>query len=88
MLSVLAGVLALAAIIGPAILKYIRPRQNKEPPPRRALWDNVDTDNPPAPWDAEQATRNDNLPRELRDLDAPKDELEKLLQRGSKRSVA
>ncbi|KQW23253.1 hypothetical protein ASC80_08215 [Afipia sp. Root123D2] len=91
-LSVLAGLLALAAIIGPAILRYIRPRQIAEQRPRRAIWDHVDTDNPPAPWDAEQPTRNDNLPRELRDVadrdvDAPQDELEKLLQR-VKRSAA
>jgi hypothetical protein len=91
-LSVLAGLLALAAIIGPAILRYIRPRQIVEQRPRRAIWDHVDTDNPPAPWDAEQLTRNDNLPRELRDTadqeaGAPQDELEKLLQR-VKRSAA
>lgn len=92
MLSILAGVLALTAIIGPAILRYVRPRKTVEPRPRRAIWDNVDSDNPSEPWDAEQPTRNDNSPRELRDadvrnLDAPQDELEKLLRR-AKRSAA
>jgi hypothetical protein len=85
-LSVLAGLLALAAIVGPAIFKRTRRKQPKTE--RRNIWDSVDSDNPPAPWDAEQDVRNDNQPHGLRDLDAENDKLQQILQRAAKRSAA
>ena len=87
LLSVLAGLLALAAIIGPAVFRRVRPQRTSAP--RRDIWDSVDMENPPMPWDAEQSVQNDNKqPREARDLDAQSDDLQKILQRASKRSAA
>lgn len=85
-LSVLAGLLALAAIVGPAVFKRVRRKQPKVE--RRNIWDSVDSDNPPMPWNAEQDVRNDNQPREQRDLDAENDKLQQILQRAAKRSAA
>lgn len=86
LLSVLAGLLALAAIIGPAVFK--RRSRRKPKAARRGIWDSVDHDNSPMPWDAVQNVRNDNTPSEIRDLDATNNELQKILQRASKRSAA
>ena len=85
-LSVLAGLLALAAIIGPAVFRRIRPQRASAP--RRGIWDDVDNNNPPVPWDAEQAVQNDNQPHDLQDLNAQNDELQKILRRAAKRSAA
>jgi hypothetical protein len=84
LLSVLAGLLALAAIIGPAIFKRIRPQQEQPSTPRRGIWDDVDADNPPMPWDAAQDVQNDNKSREAQDLDAQNGDLQKILQRISR----
>jgi hypothetical protein len=81
-LSMLAGLLALAAIIGPAIFKRARPQQQSAA--RRGIWDEVDADNPPMPWDAAQDVQNDNTSREAQDLDAKNDDLQKILQRISR----
>lgn len=92
LLSVLVGVLALAAIVGPMIFKYIRPRRKDERTyaQRRPIWDmntsggTIRQDNPrrmpPAPYA--------DAPPEPRVLDEAVDELEQLLARTSKRSAA
>ncbi len=93
LLSVLVCVLALAAIIGPMIFKYIRPRR-KQPiyAPRRPIWDmdvsseNVRQDDPRIP----SLIRHryvDPLP-EPHVLDEAVDELESLLARASRRPAA
>ena len=86
LLSVLAGLLALAAIIGPAVFKRVYRRKPKAA--RRDIWDSVDHDNPPLAWDAKQDVQNDNKPHEIRDLDAVNDKLQQILERASKRSAA
>jgi hypothetical protein len=95
LLSVLVCGLALAAIIGPMIFKYVRPRPRKDlraSARRRPIWDmNV----------SEAATRRDDprmaaappqqyidAPPEPRVLDEAVDELENLLARASRRSAA
>ena len=93
LLSVLVCALALAAIIGPMIFKYVRPRpqaKKRADGPRRPIWDmditreTVRQDNPQlAPHDPYV----DPLP-EPRVLDEAVDELEQLLVRASKRSAA
>lgn len=93
LLSVLVCALALGAIIGPMIFKYVRPRPRKDDRasgPRRPIWDmditreTVRQDNPrpasPAPY-------ADALP-EPRVLDEAVDELEELLARASRRPAA
>jgi hypothetical protein len=92
LLSVLVCVLALAAIIGPMIFKYIRPRRKDERAyaQRRPIWDMntsgeiVRQDNPrttpPAPYA--------DAPPEPRVLDEAVDELENLLVRASRRTAA
>lgn len=92
LLSVLVGVLALAAIVGPMIFKYIRPRRKDERAyaQRRPIWDMntsggaIRQDNPrrmpPTPYA--------DAPPEPRVLDEAVDELEQLLARTSKRSAA
>jgi hypothetical protein len=83
LLSVLAGLLALAAIIGPAIFKRIRPPQQPSTP-RRGISDDVDAENPPMPCDAAQDVQIDNKSREAQDLDAQNGDLQKILQRISR----
>ncbi len=93
LLSVLVCGLALAAIIGPMIFKYIRPRRRKEehaPAHRRPIWDmnvperTIRQDNPRMP---PPARYSDALP-EPRVLDEAVDELENLLARASRRPAA
>jgi hypothetical protein len=96
LLSVLVCALALAAIIGPMIFKYIRPRPRRDDRAssgqRRPIWD-MDTpretirqDNPrrtPRPYD-----QYVDAPPEPRVLDEAVDELEELLARASRRPAA
>jgi hypothetical protein len=94
-LSVLAGLLALAAIIGPAVFKRVYRQQPKVA--RRGIWDSVDSDNPPMPWDADMNGRNDNAPHESHHHESHDheshaedltNELERILRRESRRSAA
>lgn len=93
LLTLLVCVLALAAILGPMIFKYVRPRRREEQPARnqrRPIWDanmsgeTVRQDNPRMTSPALYA---DTLP-EPRFLDETTDEIEELLARASKRSAA
>jgi hypothetical protein len=93
LLSVLVCALALAAIIGPMIFKYVRPHQRKDDRAygqRRPIWDmditreTVRQDNPRP---ASTALYADALP-EPRVLDEAVDELEGLLARASRRPAA
>lgn len=91
LLSVLVCALALAAIIGPMIFRYIRPRkEERAPAQRRPIWDmdtsseTVRQDNPRM---APRERYIDPLP-EPRVLDEAVDELESLLARASRRSAA
>jgi hypothetical protein len=91
LLSVLVCALALAAIIGPMIFRYIRPRKKERAPAqRRPIWDmdasgeTVRQDNPRM---APRERYIDPLP-EPRVLDEAVDELESLLARASRRSAA
>jgi len=91
LLSVLVCALALAAIIGPMIFRYIRPRKDERAPAqRRPIWD-MDT--------SSETVRQDNprmgspahyvdAPPEPRVLDEAVDELENVLARASRRSAA
>lgn len=93
LLSVLVCALALIAIIGPMIFKYVRPQSRKDSRgsgPRRPIWDmeiapeTVWQDNPPP---TSRAHYTDALP-EPRVLDEAVDELESLLARASRRPAA
>lgn len=93
LLSVLVCALALAAIIGPMIFKYIWPQSRKDSRgsgPRRPIWDmeisqeTVRQDNPPPTSRVHYA---DALP-EPRVLDEAVDEIENLLARASRRPAA
>jgi hypothetical protein len=91
LLSILVGLLALAAIIGPMIFRYVRPRrEERTSAQRRPIWDMntsggiIRQDNPRMSPPAQYA---DRLP-EPRVLDEAVDELENLLARASKRSAA
>lgn len=91
LLAVLVCALALAAIVGPMLFKYIRPRRREEQrTQRRPIWDMnlsddiVRQDNPRMPSPARYA---DALP-EPRILDEATDEIEELLARASRRSAA
>lgn len=91
LLSVLVCALALAAIIGPMIFRYIRPRKNQRAyAQRRPIWDMNASD---------EFIRQDNprmaspehyidAPPEPQVLDEAVDELESLLARASRRSAA
>lgn len=91
LLSVLVGILALAAIIGPMIFNYVRPRLRKDdraPGQMRPIWDLntsggiIRQDNPPM-----SQFYADRLPQP-RVLDDTADEIEELLAEASKRSAA
>lgn len=93
LLSILVCVLALAAIIGPLLFKYFRPKPREDERTygqRRQIWDLSESgrailqDNP-APALAPHYV--DTLP-EPRMLDVTTDEIEELLARVSKRSAA
>lgn len=93
LLSVLVCALALAAIIGPMIFKYVRPQRrvnDRASTQRRPIWDmditreTVRQDNP-RPVSRESYA--DPLP-EPRVLDEAVDELEQLLARASRRPAA
>jgi hypothetical protein len=94
LLSILVGVLALAAILGPLLFKYFRPKPREDERTygqRRPIWDlNVSSetlvqDNPLLPASAHRFAHN--LPEPLV-LDDTADEIEHLLARASKRSAA
>lgn len=91
LLSVLVCALALAAIIGPMIFRYIRPRKDRYAiAQRRPIWDLntsggiIRQDNPRRASPAHYV----DAPPEPRVLDEAIDELEDLLARASKRSAA
>lgn len=93
LLSILVCVLALAAIVGPLLFKYFRPKPREDERTygqRRQIWDLSESgrailqDNP-APTLAPHYV--DTLP-EPRMLDVTTDEIEELLARVSKRSAA
>ncbi len=92
--SILVGVLALAAILGPLLFKYFRPKPREDERTygqRRPIWDlNVSSetlvqDNPLLPASARRFAHN--LPEPLV-LDDTADEIEQLLARASRRSAA
>ena len=94
MLSILVGVLALAAILGPLLFKYFRPKPREDERTygrRRPILDlNVShetlvQDNPLLPVSAQRFAHN--LPEPLV-LDDTADEIEQLLARASRRSAA
>lgn len=93
LLSILVCALALTAIIGPMVFRYIRPRRKERVPvQRRPIWD-VDTpdeagwqDTPRMPSRAHRRYV-DPLP-EPQVLDEAVDELENLLARASRRPAA
>ena len=94
LLSILVGVLALAAILGPLLFKYFRPKPREDDRTygqRRPIWDlNVSNemlvqDNPLLPASAQRFAHS--LPEPLV-LDDTADEIEQLLARASKRSAA
>ncbi|WP_041711508.1 hypothetical protein [Afipia broomeae] len=93
LLSILVCVLALAAIVGPLLFKYFRPRPHvdeRSHRQRRQIWDLNESDHTllqdnPAPTLAPRYAHT--LP-EPRMLDVTTDEIEELLARVSKRSVA
>jgi hypothetical protein len=93
LLALLVCLLALAAIVGPMIFKYVRPRRREDQPARnqrRPIWDasmsgeTIRQDNPRVTSPALYA---DTLPAP-RVLDETTDEIEELLARASKRSAA
>ncbi|CAN5280182.1 hypothetical protein BH10PSE10_BH10PSE10_21160 [soil metagenome] len=96
MLSVLVCALALAAIIGPMIFKYIRPRPRKDDRAyygqRRPIWD-MDTPHETVRQDNPRSMSRTyghyvDAPPEPRVLDEAVDELEELLARASRRPAA
>lgn len=93
LLALLVCALALVAIIGPMIFKYVRPRRREEqraPAQRRPIWDmdlssdTIRQDNPRMP----SPMLYSDAPPEPRVLDETVDELEILLARASRRSAA
>lgn len=99
LLSILVGVLALAAILGPLLFKYFRPKPREDDRTygqRRPIWDlNVSNetllqDNPPLviPLNHAHALPQPRVLEEPRMLDDTADEIEQLLSRASKRSAA
>jgi len=101
LLSVLVGVLALAAIIGPVIFKYAKPRKLREATPatRRPIWD-LNTTSQQRPLFAQDDVAR-KRPVVLDDpyfdeqryepqhpTDTTADEIEELLARASRRSAA
>ena len=91
LLSILVGVLALAAIVGPVIFRFIKPRRNKrDTVQRRPIWD-MNTSGAilrqDDPRRAPPLAYVDPLP-EPRVLDEAVDEIEHLLSRASRRSAA
>lgn len=92
LLSILVGVLALAAIVGPVIFRFIKPRRAKqEPVQRRPIWD-MNTSGAILRQDDPRMSPPplayvDPLP-EPRVLDEAVDEIEDLLSRASRRSAA
>jgi len=101
LLSVLAGVLALAAIIGPVIFKYAKPRKRREADlaTRRPIWD-LNTTSQQRPLFAQDEVARQR-PVVLDDqyfderqhdqqhvADTTADEIEELLARASRRSAA
>lgn len=97
LLSVIAGALALLAILGPMLLRYVRPRQpdlRDTSERRRAIWDSVDQGEQSIFTPTAEPTLRDTFSRRLRNLDEPSREndpsreIEELLSRASKRSAA
>ena len=98
LLSILVAVLALAAILGPLLFKYFRPKPREDDRTygqRRPIWDlnvphqTIQQDNPPLvlPLNHVHDLHARELP-EPRMLDDTADEIEQLLARASKRSAA
>lgn len=94
LLSILVGVLALAAILGPLLFKYFRPKPREDERTygqRRPIWDlNISSDelmqdNPLLHVSAQRFAHN--LPEPLV-LDDTTDEIEQLLARAARRSAA
>ena len=91
LLSILVGVLALAAIVGPMIFQSIKPQRNKrDTVQRRPIWD-MNTSGAILRQDDPRMSPSlayvDPLP-EPRVLDEAVDEIEHLLSRASRRSAA
>ncbi len=91
LLSVLVGLLALAAIIGPMIFRYIRPRKDDYAnAQRRPIWD-MNTSGGIIRQDNPRMASPElyvDAPPEPRVLDEAVDEIEVLLARASRRSAA
>lgn len=97
LLSVVAGVLALLAIVGPMLLRYVRSQQRDQPQTserRRAIWDNIDQGEQSIFTPIAEPALQHSLTRKRRNLDEPprendpSREIEELLSRVSKRSAA
>ena len=99
LLSVLAGVLALAAIIGPLIFKYAKPHARREiaPAGRRPIWDTPTQHQSPPLFVQDEIRRrpvvlDDDIDQQpihvTGEADAAADEIEELLARASRRSAA
>lgn len=93
LLALLVCLLALAAVVGPMIFKYVRPRRRAEQPARnqrRPIWDanmSGEAIRQHNPRVTSPALYADTLP-EPRVLDETTDEIEELLARASRRSAA
>jgi hypothetical protein len=90
LLVVLAGALALVAIIGRVIVKYAgdRRRASLKRNQRRNIWDTVPEESAPLAYDSGLQPRKSQFVRDLSEPSNPGDEIEKLLLRASKRAAA
>ena len=90
LLVVLAGALALVAIIGRVIVKYAgdRRRASLKRNQRRNIWDTVPEESAPLAYESGLQPRKSQFVRELSEPSNPSDEIEKLLLRASKRAAA
>jgi len=89
LLIMFAGVLTIVAIAGRMIIKYAGDRRAKNRNPRRNIWDNVPQENDASHgYEALLQPRNSRFATMPAETDDPSNEIEKLLQRASKRAAA
>jgi hypothetical protein len=88
LLIMLAGALAIVAILGRAIIKYAghgrqaRPNRN-----RRDIWETASKEDASLAYESLLQSRSSQFARDLSEPSDPSDEIEKLLQRASKRAA-
>jgi hypothetical protein len=88
LLIMLAGALAIVAILGRAIIKYAgHRRQARHSRNRRNIWETVPKEGAPLGYEDLLQPRSSQFARDLSDPSDPSDEIEKLLQRASKRAA-